>query len=252
MKSIACLLSVALFVLLFYHRGEASENVDSPGLATVKKGSPIYAAGLQTSSVTGTLKEGDSVTIDLEVTGGGGAWCHVTSKSDGQIQGFVPCDCLEQKEQAAPAWKSEDHMEAQVQVERGTTTPGLKEAVERAIASGDMYKLKSLLEKGTDPNEMIGETRPLIMAAKSYLAGNLKTVKLLLDFGANAQAQDRKGNTALWYARQQRDYQQRMLEGFRREHGGESGSGLAETAFLGIIARYREIEQLLENASSME
>lgn len=65
-----------------------------------------------------------------------------------------------------------------------------------ASASGDTHKLMLLLETGHNANEsfpLVG-TRPLMVAAAN---GHVDTVKALLDAGADANAEDWTGWTAL-------------------------------------------------------
>ena len=63
-----------------------------------------------------------------------------------------------------------------------------------AVKSGDLAKVKELLAESANPNSKTGGVTPLVWA--SY-KGQLGIVKLLLDSGANINAQDKDGDTAL-------------------------------------------------------
>ncbi|WP_447985737.1 ankyrin repeat domain-containing protein [Nitrospira sp. Nam74] len=66
----------------------------------------------------------------------------------------------------------------------------------RAASSGDTARIRQLLEDGHNANEAfpIVGTRPLILASSS---GHVETVAALLDAGADIDAQDLTGWTAL-------------------------------------------------------
>jgi hypothetical protein len=66
-----------------------------------------------------------------------------------------------------------------------------------AIKKGDTEKVKELLASGTNPNEKRGQKTPLMIAAHT---ANAEAVALLLDKGAELEARDSLGNTALMLA----------------------------------------------------
>jgi hypothetical protein len=66
-----------------------------------------------------------------------------------------------------------------------------------AIKKGDTEKVKELLASGTNPNEKRGQKTPLMIAAHT---ANAEAVALLLDKGAELEAKDSLGNTALMLA----------------------------------------------------
>ena len=66
-----------------------------------------------------------------------------------------------------------------------------------AIKKGDIEKLKQLLASGTNPNEKRRQKTPLMVAAHS---ANVEAVTLLLEKGAELEAKDSRGNTALMLA----------------------------------------------------
>jgi uncharacterized protein len=66
-----------------------------------------------------------------------------------------------------------------------------------AIKKGDIGKVKELLADGTNPNEKRGQKTPLMIAAHS---ANAEAVTLLLEKGAELEAKDSRGNTALMLA----------------------------------------------------
>jgi uncharacterized protein len=66
-----------------------------------------------------------------------------------------------------------------------------------AVQSGDTAKIKELLTGGMDPNERRGNRTPLMIAARS---ANADAVACLIDQGAELEAQDSQGSTALMFA----------------------------------------------------
>lgn len=66
-----------------------------------------------------------------------------------------------------------------------------------AIKKGDIEKLKELLASGVNPNEKRGQKTPLMVAAHTT---NTEAVTLLLEKGAELEAKDSQGNTALMLA----------------------------------------------------
>jgi hypothetical protein len=82
-----------------------------------------------------------------------------------------------------------------------------------AILKGDLERLRSLLNRGADPNVryslqssllwkrrgLLGwKNTPLLLVALNY--NRTEIAKLLLEYGANPNVTDKFGNTALWHA----------------------------------------------------
>jgi ankyrin repeat protein len=80
-----------------------------------------------------------------------------------------------------------------------TPTPGPAEAFYAAIRSGDSAQVAALIQKGSDVNvkERRGGATPLMHAAA---IGSLDTMRLLLDKGADVNARNAAGATALMWA----------------------------------------------------
>lgn len=73
----------------------------------------------------------------------------------------------------------------------------------QAVSKNDLKTLRTLLQKGENPNVVDGQGRtPLIVAVN---AGNREMVALLLDKGAHANRADQVGNTPLHWAAQEGD-----------------------------------------------
>lgn len=72
-----------------------------------------------------------------------------------------------------------------------------KDGLHSAIKKGDTGKVRQLLADGADPNERRSQKTPLMVAANN---ANLDTVRLLLENGAELEAKDRQGTTALMLA----------------------------------------------------
>lgn len=68
-----------------------------------------------------------------------------------------------------------------------------------AIISNDEKMVKSLLEKGANPNKrpLFGEEFPIHLAAERY---NCSIMKMLIDYGANVNKKDRAHRSALNFA----------------------------------------------------
>lgn len=66
-----------------------------------------------------------------------------------------------------------------------------------AIVKGDIATVKKFIEYGVDVNETFNGMTPLMFAARY---NKVEILKLLLEKGANKQAKDKKGFTALQYA----------------------------------------------------
>lgn len=84
--------------------------------------------------------------------------------------------------------------------------------------------MKVLLKHGVKPNVPSNSYTPLMHAASS---ANLELVKLLLDAGADLNAEDDSGRTALdeveKYTGSSEEY--RAVAAFLRERGARSGKG---------------------------
>lgn len=66
-----------------------------------------------------------------------------------------------------------------------------------AIVKGDIVTVKKFIEYGADVNESANGTTPLMLAARY---NKVEILKLLLEKGANTNAKDERGYTALQYA----------------------------------------------------
>lgn len=71
-----------------------------------------------------------------------------------------------------------------------------KELVD-AIVSRDTNALRSAISNGADPDARLQASHPLVLAT---MAGSRPNVELLLEHGANPNAKDHTGRTALHYA----------------------------------------------------
>ncbi|WP_299441706.1 ankyrin repeat domain-containing protein [uncultured Aquimarina sp.] len=67
-----------------------------------------------------------------------------------------------------------------------------------AIVKGDLDTVKKMIELGSDVNEMSDGKTPLMYAARY---NRVDIIKLLVKKGANIKARDRKGNTAMKFAK---------------------------------------------------
>ncbi len=66
-----------------------------------------------------------------------------------------------------------------------------------AIVKGDLSTVKKFIEYGSDVNESMNGTTPLMLAARY---NKVEIIKVLLEKGAKLEAKDEKGFTALKYA----------------------------------------------------
>ena len=66
-----------------------------------------------------------------------------------------------------------------------------------AVIKGDMETVKKFVEYGSDVNENINGVTPLMLAARY---NRVEIIKYLLDNGANLNALDQYGHSALYYA----------------------------------------------------
>jgi ankyrin repeat protein len=66
-----------------------------------------------------------------------------------------------------------------------------------AIVKGDIATVKKFIEYGADVNESANGMTPLMLAARY---NKVEILKLLLEKGANTNAKDERGYTALQYA----------------------------------------------------
>ena len=78
-----------------------------------------------------------------------------------------------------------------ISVYYGTTALGV------AISKGDIEVVKKFIEYGSDVNEKSNGMTPLMLAARY---NKVEIIKILLSNGANLNAKDEKGFTALKYA----------------------------------------------------
>jgi len=67
-----------------------------------------------------------------------------------------------------------------------------------AIVKGDFDTVKKMIELGSDVNERSDGKTPLMYAARY---NRVDIIKLLVKKGANVKARDRKGNTAMKFAK---------------------------------------------------
>jgi ankyrin repeat protein len=77
-------------------------------------------------------------------------------------------------------------------------TPTLDEQLIKAAGPGDLELVKTLLDKGADVNARDNRGKTALMSA--VWGGDLKVVQLLLDWGADANAKTIGGRTALMEA----------------------------------------------------
>lgn len=66
-----------------------------------------------------------------------------------------------------------------------------------AIVKGDLATVKKFIEYGSDVNESMNGTTPLMLAARY---NKVEIIKLLLENGAKLDTKDERGYTALKYA----------------------------------------------------
>jgi len=100
----------------------------------------------------------------------------------------------------------------------------LPDALRVAVIYSRVEMVKLLLKRGVNPNLLTTTTKytPLMQAASS---ADLELVKLLLDAGAELNAQDQSGHTALDEAEMYTSSSEghRTVAAFLREHGARSG-----------------------------
>ena len=79
-------------------------------------------------------------------------------------------------------------------------TTGIDSALLQAASAGDLERLQALAEQGSDFDDLIAGTTPLIATLKSQQENRLLTVQWLTENGANVDTADDKGDTALHHA----------------------------------------------------
>ncbi len=90
---------IEIFSVFFFLCSFNASDVEASETAIVKADSLIVYSGMTTESdVVKTLKKGETVTVELEVSGPHGAWCGITEKGQKEISGFVLCEYLERAE----------------------------------------------------------------------------------------------------------------------------------------------------------
>ena len=121
----------------------------------------------------------------------------------------------------------------------------------RASSSGDTTRVRSLLENGHHANEafpMIG-TRPLLLASAS---GHVETVAVLLDAGADIDAQDFTGWTALHAAAFNGDYATASLLVQRGALAEETRWYRKSPVDIAAMLGHTEIVSILQNARRVQ
>lgn len=120
----------------------------------------------------------------------------------------------------------------------------LSKALYNAATSGDRQQIGHLVTRGADVNGLVGD-RTILSAAAEW--GDADTVKLLIDLGAQVDAQEAKYGTALAsaaYAGNIDTYKMLLAEGARvSELGGRYGCALGAAAATGNIEVARMLIQ---------
>lgn len=92
----ACLVWLATGWLALCCTPCRAQSAKTAGSATVKPASlPVYSEMDSSSDVVQTLKNGDQLTVNLEIASSTGEWCGVSLKGQGAPLGYVQCDALQ-------------------------------------------------------------------------------------------------------------------------------------------------------------
>lgn len=76
--------------------------------STVKSESLTVYSGMSfTSAIVKSLKRGDRVSVELDLTSGSEHWCQVREAGEIKPAGFVPCEDLDRPPAPPPRWRTE-------------------------------------------------------------------------------------------------------------------------------------------------
>src|SRR5579862_6386057 len=173
------------------------------GRATVKTDSlSVYSQMSGSSDVVRTLAKGDAVTVSYSIASGDGEWCSISP-------GYVLCKALDRQVQEPPVTAPDPKTAplipapAPPAVEPAVAPPkpltpeqsALASVLIAAAKSGNIVAIQLAIEKGAPVNgaDIDGKT-PLMWAAYT---GQYSAVAALLAAGADMQARDKMGWTAL-------------------------------------------------------
>ena len=184
------------------------------GLARVKvQVLPVYKGMSVTSGIVKTLKRGDVVQIQYEITNADAKWCNISEYGERKRIGYVVCEALEDFRRArmraetpralSPTIPSKPEGPA-LSWPRAPSFPRTGEPAPSpgdfltALWKPDLFKVREYLDRGADPNmQTTYGTKPLLIAAKK---DNPDLVMLLIQYGADIEGKDRNGMTPLMAA----------------------------------------------------
>jgi ankyrin repeat protein len=134
-------------------------------------------------------------------------------------------------------------------------TPKVEVALIKAIAEGRVDDAKQLLDKGADVNAADSDgTTALIQAAEgtAYLPNNGPTMAMLLEKGVNVDAQDKLGRTALYRATAEgKDEAVRLLIGHKANLNQKANDGSTAVMEAVIFGRVPALKLLLDSGADV-
>lgn len=210
-------IGVALLIVAAFLGGSlipGTRSFAQLGLARVKvEVLPVYKGMSVTSGIVKTLKRGDVVQIQYEITNADAKWCNISEYGEKKRIGYVACEALEDFRKERRMVETPKALSPSIPSRpEGPTlswprAPALRQTDQPAPSPGDfltalwkpdLFKLREYLDRGADPNmQTTYGTRPLLIAAKK---DNPELVGLLIQYGADIEGKDRNGMTALMAA----------------------------------------------------
>ena len=103
-RTFVFLLAISCIMILSFATGAESGEPDQP--ASVKADAvDVHSEMSSTSKVVKTIRKGDTVIVEFEMEGPGGAWCGIIEEGQADISGYVPCNSLE-REGTKTLWRA--------------------------------------------------------------------------------------------------------------------------------------------------
>ena len=217
MKEIRKPIGVALLIVAAFLCGSlllTTRTFAQLGLARVKvEVLPVYNGMSVTSGIVKTLRRGDVVQIQYEITNADAKWCNISEYGEKKRIGYVACEALEDFRRGRPMGEIPKALGPSIPSRpegpalSWPRTPDYPRTDQPAPSPGDfltalwkpdLAKVREYLDRGADPNmQTTYGTKPLLIAVKK---DDPDLVMLLIQYGAHIEGKDRNGMTPLMAA----------------------------------------------------